>query len=278
MALAKLSPQEVQALQNDLLATGKAPRTVINVRNTLSGALDQALRWGLIARNPVTLVDPPRVPDDGEWLPMDEEQAAMLLDAIHGDRLEALYTVALALGLRRGEALGLRWEDVDLDRAELHVRRSLQRAEGHLQFLELKTRKSRRTVDLPGTAVQALREHRERQAFERRAAGLLWQDQSLVFTSTLGTPMEPRNATRSFQLLLKRTGLPHLRFHDLRHACATLLLVQGVELKVVQEVLGHSSIMTTGNIYAHVLPRLKRDAAERMDGFLRRSAPAGVGS
>jgi integrase len=268
--LTSLSPQHVQAFQNQLLAAGNAPRSVIKARLVLSSALDQAERWGFIPRNPVRLVDPPRVPHDDRE-PITPEQAHALLDAVQGHRLEALYTVALALGLRRSEALGLQWSDVDLDAGVLRVRRGLQRLKGGgLQFLELKTKKSRRDIAMPRVAVDALRAHTERQAFERRAAVEIWQEHDMVFASTIGTPLEPRNVNRHFASVLKRAGLPHLRFHDLRHACATLLLLQGVELKVVQEILGHASISTTGNIYAHVLQSLKHCAAASMDAALRR--------
>ena len=141
---------------------------------------------------------------------------------------------------------------------------------GGLRLLEPKTRKSRRDIALPDVAVTALRAHRQRQAFERRATEPLWQEQGFVFTSTIGTPLEPRNVNRHLTSVLKRASLAHLRFHDLRHACATLLLLQGEELKVVQEVLGHASYSTTANIYAHVLPQLKRHAAASMDAVLKR--------
>jgi len=272
--LTGLTPQHVQVLQNRLLAAGQAPRSVLKVRLVLGSALDQAEKWSYIARNPVPLVDPPRVPAD-EREAISPDQAYALLDAVQGDRLEALYTVALALGLRRGEALGLRWQDVDLETRVLHVRRALQRVKaGGLRFLELKTRKSRRDIALPHAVLAALQAHKERQAFERRATEPLWQEHDLVFTSTIGTPLEPRNVNRHFTAVLKRAGLPHLRFHDLRHGCATLLLLQGVELKVVQEILGHASVSTTGNIYAHVLDSLKRGGADQMDAILaRRHAP-----
>ena len=269
MPLTGLTAEHIQSFQNKLLAAGSAPRSVIKARLVLSSALDQAERWGFIPRNPVQLVDPPRVPEV-EREPITPEQAHALLDAVQGHRLEALYTVALALGLRRSKALGLKWSDVDLDAGVLRVRRGLQRIKGGgLQFLELKTKKSRRDIALPQIVVAALRAHKERQAFERRAEDILWQEHDMVFASTIGTPIEPRNVNRHFATVLKRAGLPHLRFHDLRHACATLLLLQGVELKVVQEILGHASISTTGDIYAHVRQRLKRGAADSMDAALR---------
>lgn len=273
-ALAKLSPQDVQRFQNELL---RAPRargegtissgTVINARRVLGRALEQATRWRLIARNPVRDVDGPHVTRQ-EITPLDPDQARLLLATVRGDRLEALYAVALALGLRRGEALGVMWADVDLADAKLHVRRALQRTKGGLRLLDVKTKKSRRTVSLPLFAIRALQRHRRRQEEEREAVGDRWTETGLVFTSPLGAPLDPQAATRAFARALARAGLPHQRFHDLRHACASLLLAQGLDLKVIQEILGHSTITVTANLYAHVLIGLKRQASERMDALL----------
>ncbi len=266
--LAKLSPQHVLMLQNHLLEAGKSVSTVRNVRNVLSGALDRAAKWGLIARNPVPLVDAPRMVHS-EVRPLTPEQARLLLDSVRGDRLEALYSVALAVGLRLGEALGLHWEDVDLEVGTLRVRWAVQRVGGALQLVEPKTVRSRRTVPIPKTVVELLRAHRVHQLEERLASGDRWRDSGLVFASTVGTPLEPRNVLRSFQAKLARAGLPRQRFHDLRHACASLLLAQGVNPRVVMETLGNSQISTTMDIYSHVLPVLQRDAADRMGSLLR---------
>jgi len=193
---------------------------------------------------------------------------------MRGHRLEALYTIAITVGLRQGEALGLRWQDVDLDAGSLRVRHSLQRIEGRLQLVEPKTERSRRTVSLPGVVVSALREHRVRQLQERLLAGSRWQESDYVFTSTIGTPLDGVTVTHRFQETLRRLGMPHQRFHDLRHACASLLLAQGVSPRVVMETLGHSQISVTMNVYAHVIPALQRDAADRMDALLTRSGGA----
>ncbi len=174
----------------------------------------------------------------------------------------------LALGLRRGEALGLRWQDVDPDGAVLHVRQQLQRIEGKLELREPKTRKGRRTVALPAVAVAALRAHRARQNAERLALGEAWADRGLVFTSEGGTPIDPGNLKRSWHALRKRAKLDGLRFHDLRHGCATLLLAQGVHPSVVMETLGHSQISVAMNVYSHVLPMLQREAVDALDAAL----------
>ena len=181
--------------------------------------------------------------------------------------------MALALGLRQGEALGLQWEDVDLESGTLRVRHTLQRVDGAPQLMEPKSARSRRTIAMPSVAVRALREHRTRQLQERLWAGSRWQKSDYVFTSTIGTPLYSRPTTQRFQRILTAAGLPRVTFHSLRHACASFLLAQGVSPRVVMETLGHSQFSTTMDIYAHVMPAMQRDAAERMDALL--AAPAG---
>lgn len=195
-------------------------------------------------------------------------QARTFLDAIRGDRLEALYAVAVALGLRQGEILGLRWADVDLDVGKITVCQALQRVDGRLTFVEPKSRRSRRTIPMPPTVARALRAHRARQLEERLTGGPDWNEHDLVFVSTTGTPLDGRNLTRRFQAVLERAGLPRMRFHDARHTCASLLLAQGVQPRVIMETLGHSQIGLTLNTYAHVIPELQREAAERMEEVL----------
>ena len=199
---------------------------------------------------------------------MTPEQARAFLDAAHGQRLEALYAVALALGLRQGEALALRWVDLDLDAGFVTVRAGLQRVAGRLVLVEPKTPKSRRTIAAPPIVVAALRAHRSRQLQDRLAAGAAWQDLDFVFCTQTGGPLDSRNVTRDFQRSLAKAGLPHMRFHDLRHSCASLLLAQGVHPRVVMETLGHSQIALTLNTYSHVIPVLQREAADRMEAAL----------
>lgn len=262
--LNKLSPEHVQAMINAKLAQGLSPRTVQIIRAVLRRALGQALKWGLVARNVATLIDPPRSTKP-QIQPLSPRQGQILLEAARGDRLEALYRVALSLGLRQGEALGLRWSDIDMEARVLHVRQALQRVDGALRVVPLKTDRSRRSLPLPEVLVGALHDHRDRQREARRAAGDRWRETEFVFTSTIGTPAEPRNVTRSFKALLIRAGIPDIRFHDLRHSCASLLVAQGVHPRVVMEILGHSQISLTMNTYAHVLPDEQREAATIMD-------------
>lgn len=267
IALAKLSPAQVQAFMNQKLAEGLSPATVLRIRATLRKALNQAMRWELVHRNVATLVDAPKATRP-KVEPMTPDEARRFLAAIKGDRLEALYNLVLAIGLRKGEALGLLWEDVDLDRGRVTIRRALQRIDRRPQLVETKSERSWRTLPLPQPLIPQLREHRARQNRDRLLAGERWQDWGLVFASKEGTPLDTMNVTHRFQAILEREGLPRQRFHDLRHCCATYLLVQGVDLQVVKETLGHSQISLTADTYAHVMPSLKQDAADRMGELL----------
>lgn len=269
LPLTRLSPQQVQQFLNAKAASGLSPRSVAIIRAVLRLALRQAERWGLVSRNVAKLVAAPRV-IRREIRPLDPDQARRLLDVIEGDPYQAIYVTALAVGLRQGELLGLAWEDVDLEVGTLRVRHALQRVAGELQLVEPKSATSHRIVALPEIVVDALRVHRTRQLEDRLAAGSRWAADAwaLVFLTSVGTPMDGRRVTRQFQALLARNGLPAQRFHDLRHACASLMLAQGVAPRVVMETLGHSQISLTMNTYSHVAPFLGRDAAERMDSIL----------
>ena len=255
-------------------AAASPHRTVLHLRAVLRRPLNLAQRWGLVPRNVASLVDAPRVPAY-DVRAMAPSQAGAFLDTVRGDRLEALFTVALAVGLRQGEALGLQWGDVDLSAGTISVHRALQRVDGKLRLVEPKTPSSRRTVPLPPTVLVALRTHRTRQAEERLWAGSRWHDTDLVFTTTIGTPLDGTNVTHHLHQLLGRAGMPQLRFHDLRHACASLLLAQGVHPRVVMEILGHSSIGLTMNTYSHVIPSLRHEAATRMESALTELSQAG---
>lgn len=268
ISLQKLTPQQLQAFLNNRVADGLSPRTVQYTHAVLRRALGQAMKWGLVSRNIALLVDLPKM-STHEVEPLTTEQVKVFLNEIRGGRLEALYLVAMGLGLRKGELLGLRWQDVDLDAETINVRVALQRIQGTLQLVELKTRRSRRTIALPQVVVDSLRSHRVRQMEERLAAGDVWQESGLVFTTAIGTPLEPRNVTRHFHRLLEKAGLPRQRFYDLRHTCASLLLAQGVQPRVLMEILGHSQISLTMNTYAHVMPQLEREAADKMDAALK---------
>lgn len=267
IALERLTPQHVQALLNQKLREGLKPKTVRYLRGTLRTALNEAVRWGLVSRNAAALVEGPRV-ERYRIAPFTPDEARIFLAGIRGDRLEALYSVALTMGLRQGEALGLCWEDVDLDMGYVRVTKQLQRIHGSPQLVEPKTERSRRTLAMPPMIAKALKDHRGRQERERNAAGDHWREVGLVFTTPIGTPLDGTAVTKSFHQVLQKAGLPQRRFHDLRHSCATLLLVQGVSPRVVMDVLGHSQIGLTMNTYSHVIPDLRRDAARRLQELL----------
>jgi integrase len=260
--LERLTPRHVQVMLNAKAAEGMAPRSVHHLRAVLRTALNQAMRWGDVPRNVAALTDSPRIEAHAITF-LDAGQAGQLLAAARGERLEALYAVALALGLRQGEALGLRWQDIDLEARQLHVRHALQRIDGRLQLVEPKTVRSRRTITMPATVVDALREHQRRQLKEQMRI-----DGGFVFAHPDGSPLDGTVVTHQFQKLLKRAGLPRLRFHDLRHSCASLLLAQGVSARMVMETLGHSNISTTMDIYSHVMPSLRQEAADAMERVL----------
>jgi integrase len=180
----------------------------------------------------------------------------------------------MAIGLRQGEALGLHWADINFETGALAVRNSLQRVKGKLQLVEVKGQKSRRTITLPQVAISALVKHRAGQEQERQFAGDRWQEAGFVFTTMVGTPLDGPTVTHRFQAALKRAGLHRIRFHDLRHTCATLLLAQGVHPRLIMEILGHSQIAITMNLYAHVIPAMKKEVAAQMDSIL--APPDGV--
>ena len=264
--LARLTPQDVAACLRHVEASGSAYRAR-GARDVLRTALNQAVRWELVPRNVAALTDPPRH-RPRQIKPLTPGQAATLLSTVSGDRLEGLLTVALGLGLRQGEALGLRWEDVDLEAGQLSVQQTLERAGAEPRFEEPKTERSRRTITMPGVAVAALRRHRTRQLEEQLAAGSRWRKSGLVFTTSIGTPMHRARLHTSFKQILLAAGLPDIRYHDLRHTAATLLLAQGVDPRTIMETLGHSRISMTMDTYAHVMPALKRGAADKMDAIL----------
>lgn len=274
LPLQKLAPQHVQAMLTAMQqenggtrVTSVSATTAISTRKVLRRALNQAVKWGLLARNAAALTDPP-TSQVQEVHPFTPDEARAFIAAVKGHRQEALYTVALAVGLRQGEALGLRWDDIDMTGRQLHVRKQVQRIDSKLQLVDVKTPKSRRTIPLPATTIAALKTHRNRQREERLMAGQHWQEHGLVFPTMRGTPQDGNNVRVLFQRLVKQAGLPRQRFHDLRHACASLLLAQNVHPRVVMEILGHSNIAITMNTYSHVLPQAQRDAVDLLDSLL----------
>ena len=267
--LDRLTPVHVRSLYRERLDAGRKPRMVQLVHATLHKALKQSVNDGLIPRNVTEAVKVPR-PVKKEMEPLSPMQARTLLVAARGERLEALYALAVTTGMRQGEILGLKWEDVDLEAGTLQVRRTLSTATGGgVTFGAPKTAKSRRSIRLPELALSSLRRHRKSQLEERMRLAGLWKEHDLVFTTGVGTPMSRADlVTRSFKPLLRHAGLPEIRFHDLRHTCATLLLSRGVHAKLVQELLGHATIAVTLDTYSHVLPGMDDALANTMDEAL----------
>jgi integrase len=263
--LDQLMPEHLEQLYIELLDSGRSPATVLRVHRVLHRALKIAVQRERVARNVATLVDPPKQRRAETPMPLDVDECRKVLAAAEGRRNAARWTVALALGLRQSEALGLQWRDIDLDTGKLSVRRGLHRVDGKgLMFEEPKTPRSRRTVALPGPLTAALRKHRETQDLERMVAGSDWQDFDLVFAQPNGRPLDKHSDYEAWTRLLADAGVRHIRLHDGRHTAATLLLTAGVHPRVVMELLGHSQMRTTTDIYSHVMPALAQEAADRM--------------
>jgi integrase len=263
--LAKLTALDLQALYTDLAESGLSPRSVHHTHRVLHRAFVQAVRWRLIPRNPCDGVQGPRATraEMKVWTP---EEADAFLVATRDHRMHALYVLALSTGMRQGELLGLKWADIDFAAGTLALRRSLQWQRGNgYAFVEPKTARSRRSIHLSQKAVAALRAHKDRQAWDRKTAGAEWGEHDLVFCNAVGGPLCPSHQTAAFKVAATAAKLPALRFHDMRHTCATILLAKGVHVKLVSEMLGHSTITLTLDTYSHLIPAMHGDAAAVMD-------------
>jgi integrase len=269
IGLKNLTSAHVRGLITEKLETGLASATVRKLHSTLHKALSQAVSDGLVPRNAAAVKAPQPTPE--EMHPLSEYEARTLLDTAHSyeDRFEALYVLAITTGLRRGELLGLRWGDVDLERSVLRVGRALVREGARHTLNETKTKRGRRQANPTPRTVNALKNHRKKQLEEKMKLASLYKDHGLIFATGVGTPINPKNlVNRSFKPLLKKAGLPQIRFHDLRHTCATLLLGRGVHPKFVQELLGHASIAMTLDTYSHYMPSMGNHAAGAMGDAL----------
>jgi integrase len=266
LRLLQMSPQHVQAFLNGRLKLGLKPRTVVQIRAILRRALGQGVKMGLLNRNVAQYASPPKV-ERYEICPLTPEQARTFVEGIRGDRLEALYTLTLAVGLRLGEALGLLWDDVDLETGTLTVRGNLQRLNRESQRVPVKTDAGRRTVALPRFVVESLLAHCQRQLDERARFDDVYTYHGYVFSRPDGRPLEGTRITHQLQETLEKLGLPRQRFHDLRHGAASLMKAQGVDLKSISATLGHSQIAITADLYTHLFPEGRRDIADRMDAL-----------
>ena len=285
LPLGRLSAMHLEALYADLLTDGRAdgtgglsPRTVGHVHRVLRNALADAVRVGKLHRNAAALARPPSVPhrEMSVWSPEQLRQFLGYLQRTQ-DRLLALWVLAATTGLRRGELLGLRWQDVDLDHGRVSVMQTLTVADRVVRFAEPKTARGRRSLALDAATVKVLRAHRARQSEERLAWGAAWPDAGLVFTREDGRHLDPYWPTHALPRLAQEVGLPRIRVHDLRHSYASAALVAGVSAKVVSDRLGHSTIAITLDTYSHVLPALDEEAADRVAALIVGSASSQTG-
>lgn len=261
--LGRLTAREVRLFLDALLKDGIGARTARYVHSTLRAALEDAMREELIGKNVAKLVRAPSVPK-AERRPLAVDEVRMFLKANQEDRLFALLVVLALLGVRRSEALGLQWQDVDLADGTMTIRRGLHRVDGKLRTLEPKTARSRRTIPLPTMVVRALLEHGERQDQERRDLDTRWHESGYIFTTPIGTPLDPDNISKFVKKALVTAGVREVHMHDLRHGCASVLLAQGIPPRTVMEILGHSSLEMTMNVYGHVSLDDKKSALDRL--------------
>ena len=263
----KLTPDVLQKFYGDKLAAGCGPRTVELCHLRLSQALDQSVKLGLLTRNVADLVTPPRVPRKPRqtW---DEEQARRFLAVADQSGRGPIWIVALATGMRRGELLGLRWQDVDFERGILSVRQTVGALRGKPDVKPPKTRSSIRDVPVPAAVMAALREHRRRQNEQRLALGPVWEDNDLVFAAANGRPIYPDNLKRDFERLVHLAGVPRIRIHDQRHTHVTLAIAAGADIGAVSQRIGHSRTSITMDVYHHVLPRKHLEVSDKVGAVL----------
>jgi integrase len=268
--LARLTPLQLQRVYADLLTRNGEERrqlaagTVLNLHLVLTQALGQAVRWLILATNPAAGAQPPR-PRRAQPLSVSPELLSRLLAVATGTPLELPVAIAAATGMRRGEILALHWADLAADHSLAHVRASLQATSKGLVFERPKTARSRRAVALPVFIAPYLERQRSVQAEQRADAGSTWQSTDLLVTRRDGSAVNPDSLSSAWRRLLRKHEFPPVRFHDLRHAHATLMLLQGVHPKVVSERLGHASVGITLDTYSHVLPSLQSQAVEAFD-------------
>jgi integrase len=267
--LTSLSASQIRIMEHSLLnEKGLASRTVRHCHAVLHNALNEAVRQDLLDRNPTSDVTAPRIVRK-ELCTLSRDQVKQLLSVSEGGRWHALWGLLVTTGMRLGEACALRWNDVDFVRGVATVQRSVQRQRGKgLLFVEPKTAGSRRAIRLPQGTMDMLKAHWDVVEHIRGSAGEPWREHSLIFPALTGGPLDPSRVNTALHNDLHRAGLPRLRVHDLRHTAATLLLEEGTHPKVVQDLLGHSTIAMTLDLYSHVTPRLQEEATARMQELL----------
>ncbi|SFX53770.1 Site-specific recombinase XerD [Thermoactinomyces sp. DSM 45891] len=271
LTLQELQATHIQRFYNNKLESGRvdgkgglAASTIQYMHTVLQKALEHAVKWQLINRNVAKLSDPPKI-RKRENATFGAEEVKRFLTYAKGHRLYIAFLLGITTGLRKGEILGLRWNDVALEEKMLSVRKSLALVDGKRVLQEPKTSGSIRSVPLPSLVVQALEEHKLLQSKEKIKLGALYHDHGLVVTTSIGKPVSPSDLWKYFKSILKKADLPNIRFHDLRHTHATLMLQQGEHPKIVAERLGHSDIRLTMDTYSHVLPNMQQEAVERFE-------------
>lgn len=268
MRLDRLQPLDIQGVYGEMLMAELSARVVRHTHAALHNALKQAVKWGLMSRNPSDFVELPKVPHKDRRV-LSADEAVEFLKAAETMPNGLIFEFALLTGMRPEEYLALRWSDIDFQRGAAQVQRALVRHKKRVSFEEPKTPRSRRTVFLPGPLVEKIKAHKRRQAVERIKLGEAWGSFDLVFCSVEGTPLSIPNITyRYFRPILGAAKLPRIRLYDLRHSCATLLLIAEENPKVVSERLGHSTIVLTLDTYSHVLPTLQKGATTRLEKLL----------
>lgn len=267
--LERITPEQIQKLYYEMREKGLSSSTIKNVHAVLNSALKQAVRWGKINRNPAALVDLPRNKKT-EMKVLNQEEAKRFLDTAIYNRLKSLFSLLITTGMRPGEALALKWNDIDFENNRITINKSLSRVDGKWSLKEPKTSHGRRTIPVPSEVMKDIKEHKELQDHEK--VGLKtndYSDHDFVYATKTGEPFNDRNIiSQYFKPLLKNAGLPDIRLYDLRHTCATLLLSAGVNPKIVSERLGHADVSLTLNTYSHVLPDMQESAAKKIEGML----------
>ena len=266
--LDQIQALDIQQVYGALQGRGLSARIVRHTHSALGNALRQAVKWGMLARNPAELVELPKVPHKEQQVLAPEEATRFLRTAAtmpHG----LIFEFALLTGMRPEEYLGLKWEDMDFQRGTASIKRALVRHAGVWSYEQTKTARSRRTIPLPKPLLVKLAAHKRQQCETRLRCGSLWEAYDLVFCSETGTPLQVPNLTyRYFRPILKKAALPQIRLYDLRHTCATLLLIENENPKVVSERLGHASITLTLDTYSHVLPSMQQTATDKLENLL----------
>ncbi len=267
--LSDIQAYDVQKLYNEMKKANYSPKTIRHVHNVLSSALKQAVRWKMLSQNPCELCELPRM-EKTEMMYFTPKETQTFLDAAKDDKYYPAFLLAIETGMRPEEYLGLQWKDIDFENKALSVRRALvvKKGGGYI-FTEPKTKKSRRSIPISNSLINALKTHRRNQLEERMKLGASYENLDLVFASEIGTPLLHGNLLRRhFKPIRDKAGLPKIRLYDLRHTTATLLLSAGENPKVVSERLGHASIVLTLDTYSHVLPTMQKDATIKMEKLM----------